>query len=388
MRKPAKNDLHTRVRATALAFFSLLFAGVAPAQEPEAAAVEEVPPDTGVLIVATPLSGPAPLEVQFDADVVGEGVGRQESDGLVVLEAEHYSLSSPRQDPAGIHWTTQSGAAGFGGDGYVVATGTSAENGEWESASELRYGIEFASAGEFRVWVRRWAPDGASNSVFVGLADEAVGVIDNEHPSPRWRWVRGGVITIADPGHRELTIRRRETGYAIDRIVLVKNADYVPSGTGPPESRRARRIDYDWSFGDGTTSAEPSPVHCYDDPGSYVVELAATELGVTGRGSLRIEVGERLPVNRAPTVSAGVGTAVSGRRMQLNGFVADDGLPTSEQGVITLWALVEGPGDVKWLDPELERTTATFSAPGTYVLALYADDGEYLVGHTLTVVVE
>ena len=105
-------------------------------------------------------------------------------------------------------------------------------------------------------------------------------------------------------------------------------------------------------------------------------------------GFIGFEVGEPLRLNRAPSVSARIGVAIRGRRTQLNGFVEDDGLPASERGVLTLWTVIDGPGEVKWLDAELVRTTATFSAPGSYLLALNADDGEFLVGHVIAVEVE
>lgn len=393
-------------RASQVSFLSLLMvltSSFCVAQEtpsprpPQPTAEVTADTDGLVLLVATPPSGHAPLEVQFDADVAGEGAGRQEVDGIVVIEAEHYSSNSARQDVAG-PWAIQTLVTGYSGEGYAVVASALADNGNWATACELAYDISFANPGKYHVWVRRYAPDGASNSVHVALgdgapgdgaqSDESPGVLDNEGSSQSWTWASGHTIDVREPGPQVLTLRRREAGYCIDRILLTRDPDQTPWGGGPPESRLARRIEYLWHFGDGETSAEASPKHRYSEPGTYSVELVATELGVSRRGFLDVHVDEPIPLNHPPAVSAGIGSAIRGRRIQLNGFVEDDGLPADGGELRTLWTLIQGPGEVKWLDPELVRTTATFSDPGSYVLALNADDGEFLVGYVLTVVVE
>jgi len=53
-----------------------------------------------------------------------------------------------------------------------------------------------------------------------------------------------------------------------------------------------------------------------------------------------------------------------------------------------LWSKDSGPGDVKFADPAALVTTATFSAPGPYVLKLTADNGEAKYSSTLGVSVE
>ena len=52
------------------------------------------------------------------------------------------------------------------------------------------------------------------------------------------------------------------------------------------------------------------------------------------------------------------------------------------------WSKRSGPGRVAFADPSSLTTTATFSAPGAYVLVLSADDGQSTSESTLTVSVE
>jgi hypothetical protein len=52
------------------------------------------------------------------------------------------------------------------------------------------------------------------------------------------------------------------------------------------------------------------------------------------------------------------------------------------------WSKVSGPGAVKFEDPKALVTTATFSAPGAYVLKLTANNGQATASSTLNVAVE
>lgn len=80
-------------------------------------------------------------------------------------------------------------------------------------------------------------------------------------------------------------------------------------------------------------------------------------------------------INQAPIVNAGVdGVVVVGVPSALSGTASDDGLPTGST-LTQVWTVVSGPGTVTFADPTALTTTATFSAPGTYVLRLTATDG-------------
>ena len=78
---------------------------------------------------------------------------------------------------------------------------------------------------------------------------------------------------------------------------------------------------------------------------------------------------------------------VTGAGLKLNGTVNDDGLPAG--GVLaTTWSKVSGPGDVTFANASASATSATFSAAGTYVLRLTANDSELTSSDDLTVTVE
>lgn len=88
--------------------------------------------------------------------------------------------------------------------------------------------------------------------------------------------------------------------------------------------------------------------------------------------------------NFAPTVTAGVDrVAVLGGATYLDGHVRDDGKPTAAPKV--RWSKQSGPGEVTFDDSGSASTAARFAAPGHYVLALAANDGESSDDDTLEV---
>ena len=79
--------------------------------------------------------------------------------------------------------------------------------------------------------------------------------------------------------------------------------------------------------------------------------------------------------NLGPLVSAGPDLELAGVTdlAALNGSVSDDALPAGA-GLRVAWSKLEGPGTVTFGDPSAAVTTASFSAPGVYVLNLVGDD--------------
>jgi predicted GH43/DUF377 family glycosyl hydrolase len=79
--------------------------------------------------------------------------------------------------------------------------------------------------------------------------------------------------------------------------------------------------------------------------------------------------------NRAPLVDAGRDQTIAfGATATLDGTVMDDDAPVPLANVLVTWTKQSGPGTVTFANANAIDTTATFSLPGTYVLALTASD--------------
>jgi hypothetical protein len=82
------------------------------------------------------------------------------------------------------------------------------------------------------------------------------------------------------------------------------------------------------------------------------------------------------PVNQAPVVNAGIDRTIAfGSPAALDGTVSDDGRP-SPGALSTSWSKLSGIGNVTFANGLAVDTTASFSAAGTYVLRLTANDGQ------------
>jgi hypothetical protein len=93
------------------------------------------------------------------------------------------------------------------------------------------------------------------------------------------------------------------------------------------------------------------------------------------------------PGNSPPVVSAGPDQSVVWpATASLDGTVTDDGLP-NPPGVTSTWSKFSGPGTVTFGDPGSVDTTASFSAPGIYVLRLTANDGALSTSDDVTITV-
>jgi len=92
--------------------------------------------------------------------------------------------------------------------------------------------------------------------------------------------------------------------------------------------------------------------------------------------TFQLTVTEPVVTNQGPNVSAGPNQTITLPLFAtLQGAVTDDGLP-SPPGVTTIsWEKESGPGNVTFGNTASPTTTATFSAPGSYVLLLTATDG-------------
>ncbi|HMC68701.1 MAG TPA: DUF6531 domain-containing protein, partial [Mycobacteriales bacterium] len=108
----------------------------------------------------------------------------------------------------------------------------------------------------------------------------------------------------------------------------------------------------------------------FSQVGRYILRLSASDSLLSSSADVLIDV---LDANEAPIVSAGPDQDIASSSTRLEGSVSDDGHPV---GAALTWGWQEesGPGNVKFADPSLLTTVATFAEPGTYVLRLWASD--------------
>jgi hypothetical protein len=144
-----------------------------------------------------------------------------------------------------------------------------------------------------------------------------------------------------------------------------------------------------WSrvSGPGTVTfanaAAPSTTASFSAAGTYVLRLSASDGTLSSADDVTITV--NAASNQAPVVNAGADQTITlPASANLSGSATDDGQP----GPLTSnWSRVSGPGTVTFANAAAASTTASFSAPGTYVLRLSASDGTLTSTDDVTITV-
>jgi RHS repeat-associated protein len=129
-----------------------------------------------------------------------------------------------------------------------------------------------------------------------------------------------------------------------------------------------------------------TPTVSFSASGTYVLRLSVSDGQFTTRDQVVFTVYDAPTLNQPPTVFAGPAqTLAMTPQTLLAGTVADDGIPA---GMLTArWSVVSGPGSVVFGTPYDAATSATFAAPGTYVLRLTASDSEFSAAAEMSIAV-
>jgi subtilisin family serine protease len=203
-----------------------------------------------------------------------------EQGGQVVIEAESYYQVANRN---GKSWTLSTDRAGYVGNAAMFSgpdTNVQISTGYTTTSPELRYQVEFTTAGTYYVWLRAFANDTSDNSVHVGLDGQAVTTSDHISTSKygAWGWVQStmdgpvATIRITSAGVHTINIWMREDGLRVDRLLLTTNSTTIPTGNGPPESSRS------------SGSTPPPPPAAYLEQAGMVVMEAERADAVISRG--------------------------------------------------------------------------------------------------------
>jgi parallel beta-helix repeat protein len=137
-------------------------------------------------------------------------------------------------------------------------------------------------------------------------------------------------------------------------------------------------LSYLWDFGEGpATSGNAEETHTYSGAGTFTVRVTVDDGTATDTAETTVEIRIPDPLNDPPNVDAGEDFTVDvGEIVPLAGSTSDDGRPTTAAGLTSRWSILSSAKTVELDDETSPTSTAVFTAPGTYVLQLAADDGE------------
>ncbi|MBI1881260.1 MAG: hypothetical protein HYR94_24025, partial [Chloroflexi bacterium] len=165
-----------------------------------------------------------------------------ESDGLVVMEAEHFG---ERINGLTHTWLLKTGQSGYAGTSYLQALpdiDTLYATSEITASPQAAYPIDFTTPGTYTVWLRGYPTNAAGDSVYVGLGDVLTDVTG--FAPGQWSWANlttGGMtatLSITTTGVSTISLWMREDGLRIDRLLITTDTSYIPTGYGLAETER------------------------------------------------------------------------------------------------------------------------------------------------------
>ncbi|HAY80176.1 MAG TPA: hypothetical protein DCY79_10265, partial [Planctomycetaceae bacterium] len=110
------------------------------------------------------------------------------------------------------------------------------------------------------------ASTGAYEGVVISV-DGCEGGFDNgPHKPGQWRWYLNGWRYLY-PGYHDVTLRKREAGYATDKIVVTADHAFKPAGIGPAASPQESAGEKAHVGKDGMVVAEAENYASLDDRG-------------------------------------------------------------------------------------------------------------------------
>jgi hypothetical protein len=133
------------------------------------------------------------------------------------FEAEGAALTAPVEDGAG--------AGAFGG-GWIGTPDGLGQGTAGDPNGTALHGVNLPTGGVWYLWVRMYAPDGASNSWFESI-DGSDRVVLSTDTHDAWVWVAGSAYEL-EAGLHGVELAGREDETLADRLLLTNDPDFVP----------------------------------------------------------------------------------------------------------------------------------------------------------------
>lgn len=165
----------------------------------------------------------------------GNTFNQQGSNGIVSMEAENYTENITGEGSfVSVKWKGFSDELASNGTYMMVPNSNNLNGGSSPDSPSLNFDIDFSRSGNHYIWLRVATPTQDDNSVSVFFNDI---LIEEWHlPLVSWAWVKCSKTLDASIGVNRFTIRMREDGTKVDKIVLTTSSTYTPTGTGPEET--------------------------------------------------------------------------------------------------------------------------------------------------------
>jgi hypothetical protein len=160
------------------------------------------------------------------------------------MEAEGGTIVAPMRNV--------SSASGAFGSSYVDTPAGTATGSATTPAGRTTFGVNIPTAGTWYLWVRMYAPDATSDSVFESV-NSATRQALIASATGQWVWMEGRSYTLAT-GLASIEISGREAQARVDRVLVTNDLGFVPTEQ-PVGDQTAPAADSSFTAGGATAQA-------------------------------------------------------------------------------------------------------------------------------------
>jgi hypothetical protein len=177
------------------------------------------------------------IESRFSAELIYTISGSETSlppsgadEAKIWIEAEDGDINYPFD----YGWDGEASSDGF----MWVPNGRGSSWDPNQKTGYIAYNFEVPDSGGYVIWGRIKAINGEDDSFYVAIDDSAYALWDTKQ-SQSWLWDQvksrdsaNLLVYYLEAGEHTLTIKQREDGTKIDKILVTNGLEYVPEGAG------------------------------------------------------------------------------------------------------------------------------------------------------------
>ncbi|MEM7259420.1 MAG: hypothetical protein AAF404_18755, partial [Pseudomonadota bacterium] len=177
-----------------------------------------------------------------DTNIIVESSLTSEN-AIISLEIESFDTTT---GAGNIQWVRSTKAGASGEASMVTSSDTGALKKGTQGSPVMNYKVFFKQAGTYTVWLRGFGDtvgnEGKSDSVHVGINGTLGSAASIQDFPAKWQWSNqkrtSGSATLLVPstGVHTINIWMREDGLYLDKLVLVQDPAFTPTGYGPPSA--------------------------------------------------------------------------------------------------------------------------------------------------------
>jgi subtilisin family serine protease len=169
---------------------------------------------------------------------------------------------------------------GFQGAGYLYNPKGKRSRQPLGASMGKSYRVNFPEPGTYTVWIRGYAENPKSDSIFVGLDGVPVGALRQKLIYGQWAWSKArqrgsNKLVVSEAGEHTIDIWVREAGFALDALFLSSHRRAVANGDSAPlPAATAKILDPAGCGVPGVVQPEPPKVYAVMYPAKYSEVIA------------------------------------------------------------------------------------------------------------------